>query len=363
MGINKIYPIEYPILVVSDIHLTDRKLPGYSNFSTSVRLVEYQYLYGIMEKAIKKYKCKSLVICGDILDSSMGVSIPTLIDLIIGFKKFNLPIHIVGGNHEFSEKTKEPTNSMALLLTLLDNVCLYNDVTFVESNGNTFLMLPYYVDKAICKEAFKNLDVEIMFSHKDVEGFSKYPEEDWMIDSSMLQNCSIKWIVNGHLHRALFSSKFKEDCTYLQLGAPYQIRRSDNYLHNNFIYVALTSTEIKKIPINITAYTIAPGEVEGLLEKYQIVKLLLKYKIGDSKFFELEKKFMAMNRVVLIEDLELHSLEMVEKESNYQEQVDVSKIAEDLCKELKLDAGLKREIMDVICAVKVVEGNKFQVVV
>lgn len=357
----KSLPIKFPILIVSDTHLTDRKLPGYSNFSKSVRLIEYQFLYDIMRETIEKYKCKSLVITGDVIDSSMGISIPTLIDLIIGFKKLDLPIHIVGGNHEFNEKTKEPTNSMALLLTLLDNVALYSDVSWVETAGSKFLMVPYYTSGKDISNAVEKSKIDIMFSHKDVKGFSKYPEEEWAIDANVFWNCSIEMIFNGHLHRAIVSDSFKGKCSYVQSGAPYQITRSDNYLYNNFIYVVHSPVIIHKILTNITAYTTAPEDVEKLLEKYHVVKLLLKYKIGDAKFFELEKKFMAMDRVVLIEDLELHSFEATEKD--YQEQMDVNIIAGKLCEELGLDDGLREEIMDVICAVEVAKGNKFQVVV
>jgi DNA repair exonuclease SbcCD nuclease subunit len=224
------------IVVIGDFHLKSSE----PHWTGQKKLLNYFR---------EKYHDCTLIFTGDLFDTS-SPRWEVFTEFLLFCKMFEGEIHIVHGNHEYSQIK----GSALLALEKVENVKIYFQQSEVKIEGQSFLMLPY------------------RYSHKEMlEYQSNVNEYDYVVthitppkyqfNSEGIQlNCKAKAYLHGHIH---VSSEFTDELGHLNVmvGVPQTTRNLEQSETKRVIVIENGEWTSETLPIYMEIVDIKYGEL------------------------------------------------------------------------------------------------------
>lgn len=244
--------------VISDIHLGEikfRKVINGQNAWSS--LAEDAFRQGINE--LLERQVEAIVIPGDLFDTPNPDihSILTAKDVLESIK---VPILLLGGNHEWSQRQSVSNIHPFNLLNLQYKV--YNEAKGIELNGVKFMMLPY---KALTPEGYTaaaNSNYDILVAHGILDS-----EDDAYKIPQRIAN-KYKLLILGHVHtNSLVGGRT------LKVLTPGSVMPANTFQGVPSVWTCDTSTwDIEKIELKTPTMHenfVESGKINEFLKKIQ----------------------------------------------------------------------------------------------
>ena len=204
------------IAVIGDMHIGAR--------NDSLVFADHHITW--FEKLLKylvKEKIDHVIQVGDVFDRRKFINFQIL-NLWKGlvfdqFKKHNITLDIIVGNHDIAHKNHSEVNSPILLLKEYDNVKVYLNPTEVMLGNTKVLYVPWInaANEAATMSAVKNTTATIAFGHFEFRGFQM--DKGHLMEEGMDSKLFKKFdtVYSGHYHHK------SDDGHVFYLGTPYQM--------------------------------------------------------------------------------------------------------------------------------------------
>ena len=265
-------------LLITDTHL------GIKNNNEFWLDVVSDFFDSVIEYAINN-NITNIIHLGDFFNDRKSLNVLTLNkgqSICEKFKKFNLDIYIIKGNHDQYYANKTETTSLHYL-SLIDNVHIVNSITEIEKD--TYL-IPWGLD-------FTHLPEDsILMGHFEINGFNINPSGNEMKNAKI--NISdfkkFKQVYSGHFH-AISQQK---NITYIGSSIPLNFN-DKNSLRGFYTY---KNNHINFIPYNDSPSFIEVFSTDNFKEKSiknNIIKFIFTEDYGTAKNQKLLQEIYDMN--------------------------------------------------------------------
>ena len=191
----------------------------------------FQKFYdNIFFPTLEKRKIKHAIHLGDSFDNRKNIDFWALNwakeHVYDNFKKLNVEVHTIVGNHDVYYKNTNEVNAVDSLLESYDNINRYSNPTEIDIDGFKTLLLPW-----ICQDnyqesikAIENTKCKSAFGHLELNGFQLFPgmiqtNAHMNMDVSAFQKLDV--VFSGHYHTR------SNDGKIFYLGNPYQMYWND----------------------------------------------------------------------------------------------------------------------------------------
>lgn len=164
---------------------------------------------------------------GDAFDNRRGIDYWSLKwakeNVYDQFKKLNIKVYNIVGNHDAYYKNTNEINSIDILLNEYDNVVKISDVKEENIDGLDIILVPWICsdnqDKILKK--IKKTNAKVFFGHLELSGFLTYPGH--IQQEGMSKNIFNKFdkVFSGHYHTK------SDDGKIFYLGNPYEMFWND----------------------------------------------------------------------------------------------------------------------------------------
>lgn len=277
----------------------------------------------LLKHISQEYQDCVLIFTGDLFDTS-SPKWEVFSEFMLFCKLFDGEIHIVHGNHEYSQLK----GSALLGLEKLENVKIYFDQTECQIEGLNFLMLPYrYSHKEMVEYQGNSNEYDYVITH--------ITPVKYQFNTEGLQlNCKAKAFFHGHIH---VSSEFTDELGNLNVmvGVPQTTRNLEQSETKRVIVIENAGWRSENLPIFMEIVDIKFGElpdnkchlynVYDAPSKKLVYELYGDYKIRDNGIsFQLSPKTTTINEKTL-EEFKGSSLESSFKSFLKAQEKEVSK--------------------------------------
>lgn len=208
--------------LISDIHLGVHRLA-----EDKWLKISKNYFYDFFIPLVKERweDGDKIFILGDLFDNRSYLSLKVIsfvIDLFNDFEKMNLPILIIGGNHDYYNNNDAEHTSLKILKKHT-NVEIFTVPTLYNFSNKKILLMPW---NGILKEEQKIMKqyagkVNYMFSHSELQGALTNLKVGLRHGANIADFVAFPKVYSGHIHLHQTIKNF----TYL--GSPYHIDRND----------------------------------------------------------------------------------------------------------------------------------------
>lgn len=293
----------YPILVVSDLHLTSKESD------------EYRWgLFNWLMNQIKQKQIKELFILGDITDSKDRHN-SLLVNRLVGnlaMLSSYVKIKIIKGNHDYIDSD----NPFMEFVNNIPNIEFYSKWISLSIKNKKVLFLPHTRNYSADWSIVDFSDHDYIFMHQTVIGSKA--ANGFVLEEGLNRNYFGRKVYSGDIH----VSQIIGDVEYI--GAPYPIRFGDDYKARCLILDLIGGKQeniyfptIKKSVINLKIN----DSIEDFdLNKGDMVKIRIHLKKYDYHKWELIKKECMdylKNKDVVCSSVEVKELKRVQlKNSN-----------------------------------------------
>lgn len=208
--------------LISDIHLGVHKL----HEDKWLNIAKDYFHKFFIPKIQKTWQDGDKVfILGDLFDNRSFLSLKVIsfaLDLFNHFEKLNIPILIIGGNHDYYNNNDAEHTSLRIL-ERYNNVEIYTTPTLYNFSNKRILLMPW---NGIVKEEVKIFKqyagkVDYMFSHSELQGAKSNLKVEMTHGNNIASFISFPKVFSGHIHIHQTIDNF----TYL--GSPYHLDRND----------------------------------------------------------------------------------------------------------------------------------------
>jgi DNA repair exonuclease SbcCD nuclease subunit len=268
---------------------------------------------------LEKNNIKTVIHLGDAFDNRKGVDYWALDwakkNVYDVFKKLNIKVYSIVGNHDTYYKNTNEVNSIDILLDEYENIVKISSPKEVTIDGLDILLLPW-----ICSEnqekvfsLLESTESEVVFGHLELQGFFVFPGQTQPHGLDKQIFSKFKKVFSGHYHTR------SDDGKIFYIGNPYQMFWND---YNDTRGFSIFDTETLKTKLIENPYTIFEKiyyedskfddiDIENLRDK--IVKLIVKKKSNQKQYD------LFLDNLTKIPFLELKVSEILDvDDSNYQ---------------------------------------------
>ena len=269
--------IKMKIGIYSDAHFsTSSSILVGSRGSYSKRLSYLVDSFEWMYEMFKKHEADIIINCGDLTTSdTINAEENSALAKALSFGG-SVPEFFLLGNHEIKDNKKK--YSSIDLLGGYRHITLIRDISFIDLNGNSLCMIPYFSDKEeLMNIQSRLLEIQsptLVFSHLEYlgEGLlngNGFLNTDGIDKDLLLENNNIIKIFNGHLHNPL------EIKRYCQVGSLIGNGFGDSYEFSKprIIIYDTSSQSIKSIenPHTVLFYKIRTKTMGDLNNQLQLL--------------------------------------------------------------------------------------------
>lgn len=268
---------------------------------------------------LEKNNIKTVIHLGDAFDNRKGVDYWALDwakkNVYDVFKKLNIEVYSIVGNHDTYYKNTNEVNSIDILLDEYENIVKISSPKEVTIDGLDILFLPW-----ICSEnqeevfsLLESTESEVVFGHLELQGFFVFPGQTQPHGLDKQIFSKFKKVFSGHYHTR------SDDGKIFYIGNPYQMFWND---YNDTRGFSIFDTETLKTKLIENPYTIFEKiyyedskfddiDIENLKDK--IVKLIVKKKSNQKQYD------LFLDNLTKVPFLELKVSEILDvDDSNYQ---------------------------------------------
>lgn len=227
------------IAILNDLHFGVRN--GSSVFENELS----NFLINIFFPYIREQNIKEIIVAGDLFDDRKSINVKTLNIIKNNFfdvgKNDNLTFHIIPGNHDIYYKNTLIPNSISPIVSLYDNVHLYNNPTIVEFDSYKIGFVPWICieNEQKIQEFIQNKNCSTLITHTEVKGSQNVPGifTDHGFEPEYFYEYD--FVLNGHIH-----TKSQISSNIINLGTQYQMNWSDYSQRKGF---HILDTETKEL--------------------------------------------------------------------------------------------------------------------
>ncbi len=208
--------------------------------------------------------------CGDLYDNRNQIPVEVISEVIDIFEEMGkiLPVHMLIGNHDISNKSTNNINSPKSI-KFIPNIHLYEQTTRVTLGDREVLMMPWVEHKneqiALLKE---NSGCDYLFCHSDLNGARLHLKSVAHKNRDKIEVeefSGYKKVYSGHIHLVQISKNF----TFV--GSPYEMDRND-IGNQKGVFV---------LDFNDMSESFIPNTLSPKFEKLNILNELDVEKLGD----------------------------------------------------------------------------------
>lgn len=216
------------IAIITDLHW------GKKNDNVLLRNYFMEFFNNTFFPWVESAKPDAIVIPGDFYDRRKYINFETLYYVDTEFcqklNSYNIPVHILLGNHDVYYKSTNKINSPLLLLSKFNNFIIEDKFRDVDIAGHSFAMLPWICpeNQAEFEEFLQRTKSTAAFGHLELKDFEVHRgiKADEGMPSSALS--TFHTVFSGHYHAK------SDDGHIFYLGTPYDMDFSDLYETKGF---------------------------------------------------------------------------------------------------------------------------------
>ena len=208
--------------LISDIHLGVHRLA-----EDKWLKISKQYFYDFFIPLVQEKweDGDKIFILGDLFDNRSHLSLKVIsfaLDLFNDLEKLNLPVLIIGGNHDYYNNNDSEHTSLRIL-EKHKNVEIHTEPNLYEFSGKKILLMPWNGVLKEEQEVFRKYagKADYMFSHSELQGAKTNLKVGLRHGANIADFVAFPKVFSGHIHLHQSIKNF----TYL--GSPYHIDRND----------------------------------------------------------------------------------------------------------------------------------------
>jgi DNA repair exonuclease SbcCD nuclease subunit len=242
--------------LISDIHLGVHRLEEDKWLKIAKH---YFYKFFIPTVQNKWEDGDKIFILGDLFDNRNHLSLKVIsfaLDLFNDLEKMNLPVLIIGGNHDYYNNNDSEHTSLRIL-EKYKSVEIYTEPHLYEFSGKNILLMPWNGVLKEEQEIFRKYSgkAHYMFSHSELQGAKTNLKVSLRHGVNIADFVAFPKVFSGHIHL------YQRIKNFTYLGSPYHIDRNDkgnskgltiiDFNNNSEEFIPNTiSPEFKTIEIN-----------------------------------------------------------------------------------------------------------------
>lgn len=203
-----------------------------------------------------------LIIAGDLFDTRRMVSTKVARTVKTIFKRINIPVYVLIGNHDIYYKNTNKINSPDVILGELDNIAIISEPT--EIDGIDFI--PWISDENYesTVKFIKESNSRYCIGHFELNGFKMNKSSITMehgYDTKSLKLQKYDQVISGHYHEQSEKGNIK------YMGAPSEFNWGDADCERGFYFIEDFNLFFVKnentLYLNLTAEELKDVDIEG----------------------------------------------------------------------------------------------------